>query len=111
MVSNNYEDLQPLAFFGQDAFKSGALCGKLMSLSGYSNKKFNLYIQNDDVIIQKTIQDRIEGLLEYIKNNNILCEPYKMTTKQIYSELNSGTVNQKIFYLFLILEQIRLLKS
>ena len=56
MVSNNYEDLQPLAFFGQDAFKSGALCGKLMSLSGYSNKKFNLYIQNDDAIIQETIQ-------------------------------------------------------
>ena len=94
-VDTNYVDLQPLAFFGQDASKSGALCGKLMSLSGCSNKQFTLYIQNDDVVIQKTIQDRIEGLLEYIKNNNILCEPYKMTTKQIYSELNSGTVNQK----------------
>ena len=94
-VDTNYEDLEPLAFFGQDAVKSGALCGKLMSLSENSKSHFNLFIQNDDVIIQKTIQDRIKGLLGYIKNNNILCKLNRMTIKEIYSELNSSTSNQR----------------
>ncbi|MGL1889614.1 MAG: LacI family transcriptional regulator [Reichenbachiella sp.] len=70
-VDSNIENAGNLTFIGQDPFQSGVMAGSLLDKK-YSDD-FVVYVitfgHRD--LLNKTIVDRISGLKEYCKNNNV----------------------------------------
>ncbi|MBN2639179.1 MAG: LacI family DNA-binding transcriptional regulator [Bacteroidales bacterium] len=69
-IDANLEDCSNVAYFGQDAFRSGYTAGKLMSFGLKSGSILVLKLVNN-LPISKHVSDRQDGFCKYMRDNNI----------------------------------------
>jgi LacI family transcriptional regulator len=85
-----------VCFIGQDAYKSGLIAGKLMSLS-IQEKTSILIIKAKNQVKNQTISSRIKGCLDYFKENNL----NNSITKLIIDNFTDVASNKKTIETFL----------
>lgn len=70
-IDTNLKDSSNIAYFGQDAFKSGYLAAKLMSYGLSGNGELLIVKLVNNLPVSKHVEKRVNGFRTYLKDNKI----------------------------------------